>query len=245
MTLEIACPGCGRLLRVGQQHAGKQIRCPACQQISVAPDAIGAAAVSPPAAADAAPNEPATWYLKTPEGPIYGPIAWSEMRHWADEGRIDRDCLLAETSQGPWQSAADVLPALPADRVPPRAAERAPHSAGPGSISAPGPAGWPAAGPAAFPIEGAAPGGWIAPHRGGLIFLLGLLGFAVACPLFSFLAWVMGSRDLAEMRARRMDRSGEGLTMGGMILGIVVSVFWIVVLFGIMTILLLVAALRL
>jgi hypothetical protein len=244
MTLEIACPGCGRLLRVGQQHAGKQIRCPACQQVSVAPAAIGAAALPAPAAAEAAPNESATWYLKTPEGPIYGPIAWSEMRRWADEGRIDRDCLLADREPGPWQPAADVFPSLSADRAPPRAAVRAPHMENGSSLPA-GSASWPVSGQPAPAAAGDAAGGWVAPHRGGLVFVLGLLGFAVACPLFSFLAWVMGSRDLAEMRARRMDRSGEGLTMGGMILGIVVSVFWIVALFGVMTILLLVAALRL
>ena len=51
--------------------------------------------------------------------------------------------------------------------------------------------------------------------------------FIVTCPIFSLMAWVMGSHDLAEMRAGRMDRSGEGLTQAGQILGMVIGGFCI------------------
>ena len=70
---------------------------------------------------------------------------------------------------------------------------------------------------------------FVAPHRGGLILALGMLGFVVNCPIFSLMAWTMGSRDLAEMRCGRMDRSGEGLTQAGQILGVILSALWIVV----------------
>jgi len=40
-------------------------------------------------------------------------------------------------------------------------------------------------------------------------------------------AWVMGNNDLAAMRAGRMDRSGEGLTQAGRILGIISSILLI------------------
>jgi hypothetical protein len=69
--------------------------------------------------------------------------------------------------------------------------------------------------------------GFVAPHRGGLILVLGLLGFIMTCPIFSLLAWVMGSHDLAEMRAGRMDRSGEGLTQAGQVLGMILSMLCI------------------
>ena len=35
------------------------------------------------------------------------------------------------------------------------------------------------------------------------------------------IAWVMGSNDLSEMRAGRMDREGEGQTNGGRICGMI------------------------
>jgi hypothetical protein len=73
-------------------------------------------------------------------------------------------------------------------------------------------------------------------HRGGLILLLGLLGIILQpCPgpIFAIAAWVMGSNDLREMEAGRMDRSGSDLTRAGMIMGMIISVLWIVGLLGI------------
>lgn len=58
------------------------------------------------------------------------------------------------------------------------------------------------------------------PHRGVLILVFGILGFLV-CPIFSIVAWVMGSTDLKEMAAGRMDPEGRGLTKAGQILGII------------------------
>jgi len=60
----------------------------------------------------------------------------------------------------------------------------------------------------------------VKPHRGVMILVFGILGF-VCCIIFSIVAWVMGNKDLAEMAAGRMDRSGEGLTKAGKICGIV------------------------
>lgn len=87
------------------------------------------------------------------------------------------------------------------------------------------------AAPAAYPFAagGAAlsvGGGYVAPHRGGLILVLGLLSW-VGCPVVSFAAWIMGSHDLREMRAGRMDRSGEAPTLAGMIFGMIISGLWI------------------
>jgi hypothetical protein len=74
---------------------------------------------------------------------------------------------------------------------------------------------------------GGAPGRFLNPHRGGLILVLGLVGIIMGCPVFSLMAWVMGSGDLAEMRAGRMDPSGEGLTQAGKILGMIPSILFI------------------
>src|SRR4051794_40449189 len=63
-------------------------------------------------------------------------------------------------------------------------------------------------------------GGGGAPHRGTMILVFGILGL-VCCLIFGILAAVMGTSDLKEMQAGRMDRSGEGLTRVGQILGFV------------------------
>ena len=58
------------------------------------------------------------------------------------------------------------------------------------------------------------------PHRGGIILALGILGI-LCCFICGIIARVMGSNDLKEMAAGRMDPSGQGLTQAGKICGIV------------------------
>ena len=70
-------------------------------------------------------------------------------------------------------------------------------------------------------------GGFLQPHRGGTILALGILGWVVCFPL-GIAAWVMGNEDLAKMERGQMDRSGEGLTRAGRILGIVQCVLLLV-----------------
>lgn len=61
------------------------------------------------------------------------------------------------------------------------------------------------------------------PHRGGLILTFAILG-VLCCMPFCIAAWVMGATDLKEIRAGRMDPSGQGMTQAGMIIGIVGTV---------------------
>jgi len=65
------------------------------------------------------------------------------------------------------------------------------------------------------------------PHRGGTILTLGILGI-VCCGPLGIAAWVMGSSDLKEIRAGRMDPSGRGLTQAGMVVGIIATVLLII-----------------
>lgn len=71
--------------------------------------------------------------------------------------------------------------------------------------------------------------GRVEPHRGTAIFVLGLLGLVMSCGIFGVIAWVMANPDLEKMRAGRMDRSGEGLTVAGKILGIISVVLMLLV----------------
>jgi hypothetical protein len=208
-TVELSCPTCGRTLRVGQQHRGKQIRCPACQQISIAPGGVRNEGHEPAAAHETAVLNTTSWHVRMPEGPVYGPVAWSEVQSWAAERRIVADCELAETAAGPWRRADELLPLLAA-----KTGQTVPQPTN--SYLSPS-------------VPNASQSlGYVAPHRGGLVLVLGLLGFVGMCPIFSFLAWIMGASDLREMRAGRMDKTGESATMAGMIFGMIISILWIV-----------------
>ncbi len=65
------------------------------------------------------------------------------------------------------------------------------------------------------------------PHRGGLILALGILGL-VCCFICGIIAWVMGSNDLKEMAAGRMDPAGQGLTQAGKICGMISVILQII-----------------
>src|SRR4030095_3656072 len=64
-------------------------------------------------------------------------------------------------------------------------------------------------------------------HRGTLILVLGILGLVICGPL-GIVAWVMGSTDLKEIDAGRMDPTGRGLTQAGWIVGIVATVLFLI-----------------
>lgn len=66
----------------------------------------------------------------------------------------------------------------------------------------------------------------VKPHRGTMILVFGILG--VCCIIFPILAWVMGNNDLKEMAAGTMDRSGEGLTKAGKIIGMIFVILGII-----------------
>lgn len=150
MPIEMHCTGCGQMLRVADEHAGKKARCPACGTITEVP----------PSGSLAAPAEESN----NPFSGGYSPAA--EANPFADR---------------PEQAAS------------PYASPFAP-SMGSGSFAR--------------------------PHRGGLILTFGIVGI-LCCMPFGIAAWVMGASDLSEIRAGRMDPSGESTTRVGMILGIV------------------------
>lgn len=58
-----------------------------------------------------------------------------------------------------------------------------------------------------------------APHRGVLILVLGILSWAV-CIVFGPVAWFLGTRDIKEMDAGRMNADGRTLTQVGRCIGL-------------------------
>jgi hypothetical protein len=50
----------------------------------------------------------------------------------------------------------------------------------------------------------------------------------VVCFPFGIAAWVMGGGDLREMRAGRMDPTGQGMTQAGYIIGMIATLLALV-----------------
>jgi predicted Zn finger-like uncharacterized protein len=63
------------------------------------------------------------------------------------------------------------------------------------------------------------------PHRGTLVLILGILSIVLFNTgiglILGPIAWILGAKDLKEIREGTMDQAGEGLTRGGMICGII------------------------
>ena len=135
------------------------------------------------------------WRMRAPEGQTYGPVAKEELDRWVSEGRVTADCQLHCDGTGQWQGADEVYSAL-------RPQSQATTAAGPESSTT----------SRRYRHTEA--------HRGILILAWGILSW-VSCPIFGIIAWVLGNRDLREMRAGRMDPSGMGLTQAGQILGMI------------------------
>jgi DNA-directed RNA polymerase subunit RPC12/RpoP len=207
--IDSLCAGCGKRLRVAAEHAGKQARCPHCHQVYVVPPhstvtASGALAVKlqPAAGGD-------SWQLKTPEGLSYGPVTKDVLDQWCREGRITPKSQLLAAGDGQWRWAEEIYPEVAKALVmtplgPPVEEQGA------------------AAKPASYYASG------VQPHRGVLVLVLSILGITTFCAACSVVAILLGRHDLKAMKAGKIDPSGRGLTLAGIILGLVWTIGWVV-----------------
>lgn len=178
MAIEFTCSGCSNTLRVPDEHAGKQARCPQCSTVNAIPGESQLPSQT---------NNPAT----PPTGDLFGALP---------------------SQQKP-------VPSAPASANPYAEPQHAAGYAAPQS-------------PYAQPGYPQQPRHY-APHRGGLILAMGIMSFVCNVMLIpGILAWTMGRSDLREMKAGRMDPSGEGITTAGMVLGIITTaLFGLIMLF--------------
>jgi hypothetical protein len=218
MAIETKCPGCQRTLRVGNEHAGKQARCPMCNTIYVV--AGGETSESQPPASK--PDDP--WYMKTPEGQVFGPVNRAELERWLAEGRISAECELRTRENQEWRPADEYFGVLSTAARP--RTEQHPAAGGSGSVQATdNPFRSGDAGAGDFRTQPS----FQIPHRGAMVLAFGILGWIFTCPVFAVMAWVMGTSDLREMRCGRMDSGGMGLTQAGHILGMIYTLLWLAV----------------
>ena len=66
------------------------------------------------------------------------------------------------------------------------------------------------------------------PHRGAIILVLGILSWVGFGIFTSPFAWIMGKNDLAEMDAGQMDPEGRSITQVGMILGMIMTILFLI-----------------
>jgi len=126
VLIEVNCPNCGKHLKAPENMAGKQAKCPGCQQTLRLPvmDSSAAPAATNPnqtKAATATTAADATWRMATPDGQEYGPVSQSELETWVADGRIDESCQLYHEGWTNWKPAAEIFPQLrprPATPIP-------------------------------------------------------------------------------------------------------------------------------
>ncbi|MBB74008.1 MAG: hypothetical protein CMJ75_05780 [Planctomycetaceae bacterium] len=241
MSLAITCTSCQRLLYVEPSHAHQLVRCPVCRSET---RAIPQRALPLPKTEDGGPVQPAdrerdaadtktagfqesagrrssgVWFMAVPEGRTYGPVERDELDQWVAAGRVTAECQL-RCEGNVWRPADHYYPAL-----------KVPVASGT-SRSVEGPA----VGTANRSSLSNDTGVPLKAHRGLVVLWIGILGsLFFFFPLFSAMAWVMGSSDLREMRQGRMDPRGVGLTRTGQLLGIIqvlgFIVLTVVILFG-------------
>ncbi|MGB1928949.1 MAG: DUF4190 domain-containing protein [Mariniblastus sp.] len=67
------------------------------------------------------------------------------------------------------------------------------------------------------------------PHRGGLILGLGIASIVCnVCCLPGILAWIFGKQDMRQIDQGSMDPEGRSMTQVGMIMGMVITLLWVV-----------------
>ena len=238
MPIETICQGCSKKLRVGDEHAGKQARCPSCGAIYTVPNITpssfapapakeaadllsGFSKSESPAAASAFANPPAKetdrWFLRIDDGREFGPIDRPTLDQWFRERRIGPNSQLRRENESAWRSASTLFPSLAMSGPTQQSAGSAANPFADNPYQSPAPARGASYGAARSYSE---------PHRGGLILALGIISWATGCVVFGLAAWIMAAGDLNKMNAGRMDNSGRGLTQAGMIIGIIHTVLF-------------------
>ncbi len=59
----------------------------------------------------------ASWYMRTPDDQLYGPVQRDELDRWVGEGRVDAECQILCDGWEQWKWASDIYPQLVGSKV--------------------------------------------------------------------------------------------------------------------------------
>ncbi len=243
MAIETTCGGCGKQLSVGDEHAGRRARCPACGQIYTIPSPDGAppelpaiptgpqplptGSQAPQSDSFAATTAGPASSSEIPSLPTPAPAAaenlnqfWMRSTEGAEYGPVDGATLnrwFNEGRVGPGYLMRQLETGMwqPADVFNPNA-QRAGIPNSPNSPSSANPF-------AAAPVSSVAPTYrqmYPKPDQSGLVLAFGILAWFI-CPIFGIVAWIMGQAGLRDIRLGLVDPSNKGLMLAGYYLGMV------------------------
>ena len=124
MSIEITC-SCGKRYRVADEHAGRKMRCRACQQILAIPlqeeptPTFEATLVPQSQPQQPVPEQvfptpqnphlPDEWFVHSHDGNDYGPVTKQELDSWFAEGLFTPQCQLRQQG-GEWLPVHSVYP---------------------------------------------------------------------------------------------------------------------------------------
>ncbi|RMF43672.1 MAG: hypothetical protein D6753_04550 [Planctomycetota bacterium] len=217
MAIDTICAGCGRPLRVADEHAGKHARCPSCGQVYRVPAPTESTSALAVATEEQPPRNPGTddsgarYWLRSDNGTIYGPVDRSVLDRWFRESRVGQKYLVRVGEAGSWAPAAEVVPtdavaAVCALGQRPGAATAGRPAVAPGDGS--DAAGYPKSDPSRFVI---------------VMALVGWLTLLLGCPIslvFAIVATMAGRAALADIEAGIADPKNRSLIKTGYYLGI-------------------------
>lgn len=203
MQMQIHCTQCEAKLHVEESLVGSEVRCPKCEYIiPVQHEAVelDAETQGKPLSLETTPRSAAVeteWYLRIPEGRVYGPVRERILDQWVSEGRVSHDCELRgdDGSENDWHNADSKYPILREEGNPFRTKR---------STDVPQ---------------------RVNPHRGQLVFSLAIAGCFV--PFLSIWPAILGTRDLRQMNLGKMDAAGDVLTRAGQAIAMVSSMIWV------------------
>ncbi len=234
MAIESYCTGCGKLLAVADENAGKRARCPACGQIYTVPSSSSissedildkARQASPLPGSDSASgsrnpfadrqssaadeNSPSS--AQPPEGDSY----WMLAVDGSEYGPVDRATLDRWFMEGRVGPGYQLRQNKFANWQPANSFRSAAGAAGHNPYTDQAQANNP------YQTSNAGAG---SPHypqgnQGGVVLVMGVLGI-FCCPIFSIVAWVMGHSALKSIDAGLADPNSRSLVQIGYYLGI-------------------------
>ncbi len=199
MSQLISCPECKKHLQVPEELMGKKVQCPECKYTFTAAETTPTEVVSSKSTSVSRPNS-------TPSSTAKKKAEWDQDDDEDDDARARKSKPPSKRRRGDDDDFDDDDDEY--DR-PRRRSRRSRY-------------------------------GGYAPHRGGMILAFGIVslvsfvlapvvGVTIVLPLvFGPLAWLMGNSDMTEIRAGRMDPSGEGMIQTGRVMGIISTVISVV-----------------